>query len=126
LARLQSVKVRFALDHVNQEAIVTDAIRIARAAGLREFGVYVLIGFNDTPEDALCRLEAVRALGIRPNPMRYQPLDATEKDAYVADGWTDRELRRMMRYYSRLRWLEHIPYADFSPVDATLFEAVTP
>jgi len=121
LARLQSVKVRFALDHTNEEGIVTDAIRTARAAGLREFGVYVLIGFNDTPDDALYRLEAVRLIDIRPNPMRYQPLGATEKDAYVAPGWTALELRRMMRYYSRLRWLEHIPYADYSPVADSLF-----
>ena len=45
--------------------------------------------------------------------LRYQPLDATEKNGYVAPGWTDAELRRMTRYYSRLRWLEHIPYEDY-------------
>ena len=32
---------------------------------------------------------------------------------YVAPGWTERELKRMTRYYSRLRYLEHIPYDDF-------------
>jgi len=31
----------------------------------------------------------------------------------VEEGWTNHELRRMMCYYSRLRWVEHIPYEDF-------------
>lgn len=47
--------------------------------------------------------------------MRYQPLDALQRDSYVAPGWTARGLKRMTRYYSRLRWLEHIPYDDYDP-----------
>ncbi len=117
IARLKHPKVRFALDHANATGSVTDAIATARAAGLRHFGVYVLVGFTDTPDDALARLEYVRSLNIWPTPMRYQPLDATEKNAYVAPAWTDYELRRMTRYYSRLRWLEGIPYADYKPAD---------
>jgi len=125
VARLRGCKVRFAFDHVNMESHVAGAIASAKAAGLREFGVYVLIGFNDTPEEALYRLEKVQEWGIRPNPMRYQPLDATKRDTYVADGWTDYELRRMMRYFSRLRWLEHISYADYRPVGG-LFDEEPP
>ncbi len=121
IATLDHAKVRFALDHINSVGIVMDAIATAKAHGLNDIGVYCLIGFKDTPEDARERLEAVRSMGIRPNPMRYQPLDATEKDAYVDPNWTDSELRRMMRYYSRLRWLEHIPYDDYNPADETLF-----
>ena len=124
IARLKAANVRFAFDHVNSEASVHDAIQTARAHGLRDFGVYVLIGFNDFPEDALYRLETVREWGIRPNPMRYQPLNAIVKDQHVAPGWTDRELRRMMRYYSRLRWLEHIPFADYDPDNLPLFRGV--
>jgi len=129
LARLQSVKVRFALDDSRLDGTVADAIDRARSVGLRDFGVYVLIGFRDTPEDALHRLELVRSLGIRPNPMRYQPLDATAKNSHVAEAWTERELRRMVRYYSKLRWLEHIPFADYDPDAAELFrqeETLTP
>ncbi|MFO7899498.1 MAG: hypothetical protein R6V58_10635 [Planctomycetota bacterium] len=115
IAELKQVKVRFAFDSIGAETRVADAIALARRHGLRSFGVYVLIGFDDTPEDARHRLETVRSWGIRPNPMRYQPLNALAKDAYVADGWSDRELRRMMRYYSRLRWLEHVPYGEYEP-----------
>ena len=123
LAMLRTVKVRFALDHVNMTGPVADAIGTARKAGLHDFGVYVLVGYHDTPDDALHRLETVRAWGVRPNPMRYQPLDATEKNAYIAPGWTDAELRRMCRYYSRLRWLEHIPYEEFQADLGPLFTA---
>ena len=102
-----------------------DAVATARAAGLKNFGVYVLIGFQDTAEDALARLEHVRSLGIRPNPMRYQPLNTPARDSYIAPGWTDFELRRITRYYSRLRWLEHIPYEDYQPSDQPLFAGLT-
>lgn len=106
-------KVRFAFDHIGTEAAVADAIRLCRERTTRDIGVCVLIGFNDTPDEARYRLEKVREWGIRPNAMRYQPLDATKKNAYVAPGSTDDELARMDRYYNRLRYLEHIPYEDF-------------
>lgn len=110
---LRKPKIRFALDHSSEARTVARAIETARDVGLMDFGVYVLVGFQDTPDDALHRLELVRSWGIRPTPMRYQPLDATAKNAYVAPGWTEHELRRVCRYYSRLRWLEHIPFAEY-------------
>lgn len=128
LARLKSCKVRFALDAVGAADTVANAIAIARKAGLEDFGCYVLVGFNDTPTDAVERLELVRMWGVRPNPMRYQPLDAQEKNAYVAPGWTDYDLQRTCRYYSRLRWLEHIPFADYhcGENDSPLFPGHAP
>jgi len=113
LATLQHVKIRFAFDSSKDEVIVADAIQAARRANLTDISIYVLIGFDDDPENAKSRLEWVRSFNLRPNPMRFQPLDALSKDSYVAPGWTDRELKRMMRYYSRLRWFEHIPFNDF-------------
>jgi len=116
-AKLQGVKVRFALDHINNLSAISDAISLARKEGLRDFGVYVLIGFNDTPEDALERLEFIRSLNIWPNPMRYQPLDCEQKNSFIGDNWTEEELKKMTRYYSRLRWLEHIPYQEYNRHD---------
>ena len=113
IARLKKCKVRFALDHANMIGTVKDSIDTARSAGLKDFGVYVLFGFRDTPEDALHRLEIVRSWGVRPNPMRYQPLDTLRKNGHVADGWNDKLLKRVHRYYSKLRWLEHIPFEDY-------------
>lgn len=122
IGELKGVKVRFAFDHISMESKVADAIRLAKQHGLNDFGVYVLIGFQDNPDDAIYRLETVRSWGVRPNPMRYQPLNTLMKNSYIGPGWSDFELRRMVKYYSRLRWLEHIPYADFRPEDMPLFD----
>ena len=113
LRQLRVVKLRFAADTEADVQPVSDAIAMARRHGFREFGVYCLVGWQDTPASAIARLEAIRALGVRPTPMRYQPLDATARNAYVPAGWTVTELRRITRYYSRLCWLEHIPFADY-------------
>ena len=113
IARLRKPVVRFAFDHARGEAAVADAVSTARAAGLRDLHVYVLVGFRDSPEDALHRLETVRGWRIRPNPMRYQPLDARWKDSYVAPGWSVVLLHDVVRYYSKLRWLEHVPFDDY-------------
>jgi len=45
--------------------------------------------------------------------MRYQPLDAKRKNEYVAPNWTIYKFKKMMHYYNRLRWLEHIPYKEY-------------
>lgn len=113
LAKLDRVMVRFAFDSVKAERPLAAALEIARNAGLRDFRVYVLIGFKDTPEDALYRLEWVRQQKIFTTAMRYQPIDCLRKDSYVGAGWTARELRRMARYYNRLTWLGHVRYNEF-------------
>jgi len=54
--------------------------------------------------------------------MRYQPLDSLVKNEYIAPGWTDQQLKNMMRYYSRLRYIEHIPYSDYRKPTMPLFD----
>lgn len=114
LTELHHVKVRFALDFDGQVYRVYSAVELARYYGLTDIGIYCLIGYNDSPASARARLELVRSWGIRPVPMRYQPLDAVKKNAYIAPGWTDMELRKMVNYYYHLRWYEHIPYEEFN------------
>jgi len=110
-------KVRLAFDHISGESALVDAWAKLRAEGIGKarIGVYVLFGYGDTPEDALYRLETVKELGIRPNPMRYNPLDALVRNSYVGPSWTAWQLRRFHRYWSRLRWLEHIPFEEYEP-----------
>lgn len=109
-------RIRFAFDSWAMESAVKDAIELCRRHTTKNIGVYCLIGFNDNPEDARARLELIRSWGIRPNPMRYQPLNTIMKNSYVALGWTERKLRDITRYYSRLAWLEHIPFEDYQHV----------
>lgn len=107
--------IRLAWDHTNLEYQFLNAYQILRTKGFpaRKIKVYVLIGFNDSPDDALYRLETVKSLGSRPNPMRFQPVNTKAKNSYIHPDWTDKELNKFMRYWSRLRYLEHIPFAEF-------------
>ncbi len=113
IADLRSAKVRFSFDHIRHEAAVADAVALCRHNGLKDIGIYVLVGFRDTPADALHRLELVRSWGIWPNPMRYQPLDSMQKNSHLGPGWEELEMLRLMQYWARLRWLEHIPYGEY-------------
>lgn len=107
--------VRLAWDHISTGNAFMAAFERLRKAGIPKSRIrcYVLIGYRDTPDDALFRLRTVRNLGIHPNPMRYNPLDTLERDRYVAEGWTDRQLTRMMRYWSRLQYTGGVPFEEF-------------
>ena len=106
-------KVRFAFDYWGMESKVKDAIELCKKHTTKDISVYCLIGFNDTPEDARERLETIRSWGILPNPARYQPLNAKHKNEYVANGWSEFELRKTMRYYYRLNWLGKVTFNDY-------------
>jgi len=74
--------------------------------------VYVLIGFNDTPDDALYRLRTVRKMGLLQFPMRYQPKDTSKKNSYIHPNWTHKELVRFMDYWSHNYYMG-IPFEEF-------------
>jgi len=115
LAELDLQVVRLAWDWIGLEGQVMRAIDTLTKAGIphRRIRCYVLIGFNDTPDDALYRLETLKGQGVLPNPQRYQPLHTLRKDSYVAPGWTERKLRDFMRYWSRQNWLKSIPFEEY-------------
>ncbi len=115
IGELQNVKVRFSFDNVSQESKVMDAIKLARQYGLSNIGVYVLVGHNDTPEDSIYRLELIRSLGIKPNPMRFQPLYIMRRNEYVAPTWSEYMLQKVSQYYSRLAYYSGIPFDEFEP-----------
>jgi hypothetical protein len=118
LDRLGSVRVskfRFSFDLPSDEKPVRHAIAklVGRRVSPRRIMVYVLIGFGEGPQEALWRLREVSAMGVRPFPMRYVPLDAKRRVPAIPDGWTRDEMRKMVYYWSRLRWVEQIPYEHF-------------
>lgn len=115
LAELDLERVRLAFDHTDMERAFLRALNLLRRAGIpkNRIGVYVLIGFNDTPEDALYRLKKVAGLGLKPFPMRYNPLDALVRDHYVSPNWADWQLKKFVRYWANLRFFQAIPFEDF-------------
>lgn len=108
-------RVRLAFDHVSTEQAFLTAYERLRKEKIPKsrIRVYVLVGYNDTPEDALYRLRLVHNLGIEPNPMRYNPLDTLMRDSYVGPNWTDRELTRYIRYWANLRYFAAVPFEEF-------------
>lgn len=116
LQELDLKYIRMAWDNINYESKFMRGWDILRKAGFRRsrIAVYVLIGFNDTPEDALYRLEMVRRLGGVPFAMRYQPLDTKKRNSYFKDPWTDDELRRYCRYWNSLRITNNVPFEEFT------------
>jgi hypothetical protein len=118
LQELRLPKLRFAFDHISVESTVMDAIDRVLKAGFahRRIGCYVLFGFEDSPEDALYRAEAIKARGIKPFLQRYQLIEgdqALKKDSWVGPGWTGKEMHRFQRYWCRQNWLSKIPYSEF-------------
>jgi len=107
--------LRLAWDSLSYERSFRRAFEILIRSGFsaKKIHVYVLFGFEDTPESTLYRLETIRGLGAWPNPMRYQPLGAKTKNEYVAPGWSARELARFTRYWSRLTWLGYFPFSEY-------------
>lgn len=107
--------IRLAWDNTKTEPHFMAAFETLRGTGIPAslIRAYVLIGFNDTPDDALYRLQTVQNLGAWPNPMRYQPLNAKQKNEYISQNWTDRELKKFMRYWSRLIYTGHIPFHEW-------------
>lgn len=114
--------IRLAWDNVETERLYLQAFEKLIAAGVKakQIRTYVLIGYKDTPEDARYRLEKIRALGALPNPMRYQPLDAKRKNAYVGENWTEGLLSDYMRYWSKLNYFGGFSFDEYKNQRASI------
>jgi len=108
-------RVRLAWDDLEMESQFRKAHSILTDMGIpkSKISVYVLIGYLDTPEDALYRLSEIWSLGSWPNPMRYQPLQAMRRNEFVGQNWTHKELTRYMRYWANLRLVSKIPFSEW-------------
>lgn len=115
MSEIPYAMIRLAWDSKKYEKLFMSAFEKLVSAGIkpRNIRVYILLGFIESPQDALYRLEKVKSLGALPNPMRFQPLDTLVKNQYVHPLWTERELRDFMRYWYKQNWLEHIPFEKY-------------
>lgn len=114
-AELKNPMIRLAFDSTKYEKDLVRAIFLLRESGIpkKNIRVYVLIGFQDTPVDALYRLQFVRNQGLVPNPMRYQPINSLKKNVHISSGWTHKELDRYMSYWANLRFTGSIPFEEY-------------
>lgn len=97
-------QLRFSWDVATEENPVMAAVDRGLTAGMgrSHIIVYCLINFREEPEEALYRMETLKAAGVVGFPMRYQPLDALRKDDYCAPQWQGKGLRQFVRYWARL------------------------
>jgi len=86
--------IRIAYDFPGMGKSVKRAIELLEWAGFsrRNIVSYVLFNFRDNPEQLFTRVRDLLSWGATAYPMRFQPLDALEKDRYIADNWTQEEL----------------------------------
>lgn len=75
-----------------------------------------MFGYKNTVDDTLYRLNKSLEWGVRPFPMRYQPLHGKHsltKGTYVDPNWDLYTLRKIMAYYANLTRYSHIPFEEF-------------
>jgi len=119
LRELRLYCIRFAWDHIKEEPRLMRAIGLCLKAGIpkSKIRVYVLVGYYDTPEDALYLMQTLKDMGLRKNsPMRFQEIKgdkALVKDSYLEPTWTEYEMKRFMHYWFRQAWVSNIPYDDW-------------
>ena len=94
LRRLRMRCVRLAYDYYTVRNSVAKAIAALIEAGFRgrDIVVYTLYGWNDSPEDFFQRIRDMAQWGVSIYPMRYQPTDALEKNAFIPERWSREEL----------------------------------
>ena len=90
IKQLKMPLVRLAYDKIQDRPYLMSAIGMLKAVGVspKDILVYTLYNYKDTPEDFLRRLNDIMSLGAVAYPMRYQPVDALEKDKYIAPNWS--------------------------------------
>jgi radical SAM superfamily enzyme YgiQ (UPF0313 family) len=93
------IKVRLGYDSSSLRSYVEKAIKYLNSAGIngRRIMVYVLFNYNDDPEDFFNRVRDVLNWGAVAYPMRYEPLDALEKNSYISPKWTREEIEMVQK-----------------------------
>jgi len=91
------ISVRIAFDDIRYKKHFIRGAEYLLDAGIhpRRIMVYVLYNFKDTPEDFFERIRIISSYGMVAFPMRYQHIylpEALEKDSYVGEHWTKRDL----------------------------------
>jgi len=95
----KGIKVRLGYDTKSTRAQVEKAIERLNANGIkgRKIMVYVLFNYGDDPEDFFDRVRDVLNWNATAYPMRYEPLDSLEKNAYISPKWTPEEVEMVQK-----------------------------
>ena len=91
--------VRLAYDSRGMGSHVKRAVERLRSQGIngRKIMVYTLFNYRDSPEDFLERVRNILHWGAVCYPMRYVPLDAKVKNAWIGRKWTRERVEMVQR-----------------------------
>lgn len=84
--------LRFSMDFIGTLEPCINAIKLAEEQGITDLCIYLLYNFNDTLEDFWTRCHALVEVKADIFPMKYQPLDTTERDTYIGKHWDKNSL----------------------------------
>lgn len=96
--------LRMSFDRISEDGVFQTAVKRLLDAGVakEKLMCFCLFNFEDTPREALYRLETANKLGMRPYPQRYTPLNITGKKPYVGKYWS-KNLLQAFRYFWLMR-----------------------
>jgi hypothetical protein len=100
LSCMRLLCIRLAYDRRDIGKFVERAITKITSYGIRgrKIFVYLLYNFDDDPEDFFLRLRDILNWGAVAFPMRYQPLNALEKDVYIAPRWSKENIEKLEKF----------------------------
>jgi hypothetical protein len=113
LKKLNIACWRFTFDSLKNESALNNTLEMLKDYGVHaeeKIIVYCIYGYKDKPKDIYERIRLVANLKAHPYGMRFQPLDALKKDAYIAQGWDEKSFSEFYRFCNlpTLRWLSQL------------------
>jgi hypothetical protein len=111
LNKLNLVCWRFTFDSLKNESSLVNALSMLKSYNItpENIIIYCIFNYDETPKDAYERANFILKHNAHPYAMRFQPLDALQKDNFVAQNWNEKELNEFKRFcnVSTLRWLNN-------------------
>jgi hypothetical protein len=111
LNNLNLVCWRFTFDSLKNESALFNALSMLKDYGVgnENIIIYCIFNYDETPEDAYERAHFILNQKAHPYAMRFQPLDALQKDCFIAKAWTEKKLNDFKRFCNipTLQWLNN-------------------
>lgn len=103
LAKLKYARsgLRLAFDRIEEDGIFQEAVGTLTKAGVSKGNLmaYVLFNFEDTPQEAIYRMEECIKLGVRPYPQQFTPLNSLNRaNPFIGKHWT-KNLSKVFRFF---------------------------
>lgn len=91
--------IRIAYDTYEERTFVENAIKLLHSVGInkRRILVYALFNYNENPDIFYQRLKDILNWGAVCYPMRYEPINALNKNAYIHPKWRPEQIEAIQQ-----------------------------